>query len=362
MKTLKISFGLIILSVIFSVNANAQLKVESGGRVLTGNATSPETSDASYLMQLYSLNGTDSYNSKQLISFGNKGNSGFDAYIGKYTFASGSVRGKLYMFGAEGISFETRHGTAFSYSPLYNSNFTFSCPLWVQGTTYSSDIRYKENIVNLKSDKSLALLKQLNGVSYDLKVARKFEDETTKDKNLQSGELKTSGQIGFIAQDFQKVLPELVSENQDGYLGINYIGLIPVIVEALKEQNLIIEDLKAEVETLKADKDIVIRKSAASPDNDNSVLEGSVAASLQQNAPNPFSQSTQIKYYLPETVATAYLCIYDLQGKQLKQILISERGESSQTISGSEFRPGIYLYALLADGKEIDVKRMILTE
>ena len=61
-------------------------------------------------------------------------------------------------------------------------------------------------------------------------------------------------------------------------------------------------------------------------------------------------------------VSMAYLCIYDLQGKQLKQISISERGEGSQTILGSQFSAGIYLYALIVDGKEIDVKRMILTE
>jgi myo-inositol-hexaphosphate 3-phosphohydrolase len=83
---------------------------------------------------------------------------------------------------------------------------------------------------------------------------------------------------------------------------------------------------------------------------------------LYQNTPNPFSQSTQIKYYLPETVKSASLCIYDFQGKQLKQIPVAQRGEGSQQISGSEFSAGIYLYALIADGKEIDIKRMILTE
>ena len=54
--------------------------------------------------------------------------------------------------------------------------------------------------------------------------------------------------------------------------------------------------------------------------------------------------------------------IYDLYGKQLKQIHLSQRGNGSQIISGSEFSAGIYLYALIADGKEVDVKRMILTE
>ena len=55
------------------------------------------------------------------------------------------------------------------------------------------------------------------------------------------------------------------------------------------------------------------------------------------------------------------LCIYDLQGKQIKQILIARRGEGSQMISGSELTAGMYLYTLIADGNEVDTKRMILT-
>ena len=68
------------------------------------------------------------------------------------------------------------------------------------------------------------------------------------------------------------------------------------------------------------------------------------------------------KVYLHLTYYRVQMNFYDQQGKQLKQITISERGEGNQTILGSQFTPGIYLYALLADGKEIDVKRMILTE
>ena len=92
------------------------------------------------------------------------------------------------------------------------------------------------------------------------------------------------------------------------------------------------------------------------------IAESDQPAALYQNAPNPFSQSTEIKYYLPTSVNTAFLCIYDLNGRQLKQIRLMQRGNGSQLISGSEFSAGIYLYALIADGKEIDVKRMILTE
>jgi hypothetical protein len=51
-----------------------------------------------------------------------------------------------------------------------------------------------------------------------------------------------------------------------------------------------------------------------------------------------------------------------LQGKQLKQIAIAQKGESTVEISGSEFPAGIYLYALIADGQKVDLKQMILTE
>ena len=50
------------------------------------------------------------------------------------------------------------------------------------------------------------------------------------------------------------------------------------------------------------------------------------------------------------------------RGKQLRQIALSAHGEGAELITGSQLSPDIYLYALIVDGKEIDVKRMILTE
>ena len=73
-------------------------------------------------------------------------------------------------------------------------------------------------------------------------------------------------------------------------------------------------------------------------------------------------QNTEIKFYISEDVKTAQLCIYNLQGTQIKQIVIAKRGEGLQLISGSELTAGMYLYALIVDGKEVDTKRMILTK
>jgi hypothetical protein len=61
-------------------------------------------------------------------------------------------------------------------------------------------------------------------------------------------------EVGVIAQDVQKVLPEAVSviDPENGYLGVSYPSLIPVLIEAVKEQQQKIDSLQAENERLKA--------------------------------------------------------------------------------------------------------------
>lgn len=93
---------------------------------------------------------------------------------------------------------------------------------------------------------------------------------------------------------------------------------------------------------------------------DMTVATAVVQCKLYQNISNPFSEDTQIGFYIPESVTLAQLCIYNMQGIQLEKILITQRGEGSQKISGSELAAGMYLYALIVDGQEVDTKRMVL--
>ncbi|GHT68692.1 hypothetical protein AGMMS50239_34300 [Bacteroidia bacterium] len=79
------------------------------------------------------------------------------------------------------------------------------------------------------------------------------------------------------------------------------------------------------------------------------------------NASNPFTNQTEIKYFVATGVKNAYICIFDMQGKMLQKIDAST-GQNSVIIQGSTLQAGIYLYALVADGQEIDTKRMILTK
>lgn len=83
---------------------------------------------------------------------------------------------------------------------------------------------------------------------------------------------------------------------------------------------------------------------------------------LDQNIPNPFSNETRIGCFIPATAAKADLYIYNLSGVQLQQNEIIGKGKQTVTISRYSFEPGMYLYTLVIDGKEVDTKRMMLTE
>ena len=56
--------------------------------------------------------------------------------------------------------------------------------------------------------------------------------------------------IGLLAQEVQKVFPELVDEDKNGMLALNYQGLIPILIKGLKEQNEIYKDLENQLSTI----------------------------------------------------------------------------------------------------------------
>ena len=94
-----------------------------------------------------------------------------------------------------------------------------------------SDETLKKNIEPLSS--SLEKVMLLQGVSYDWKADDYPEMGFTKDR-----------QIGFIAQDVEKVFPELVKTNNNGYKGVYYVKIVPILLEAMKEQQKEISELK----------------------------------------------------------------------------------------------------------------------
>jgi hypothetical protein len=80
---------------------------------------------------------------------------------------------------------------------------------------------------------------------------------------------------------------------------------------------------------------------------------------LNQNTPNPFNDKTVISYFIPENVKQAQILVYDDMGTLVKRFDIKSKGEGTITFYPNNSRKGIYSYSLVADGKTIDVKKMM---
>lgn len=140
------------------------------------------------------------------------------------------------------VSFGTQDNAGnFSENALAQRNgvYAFSVlgSLWVNGTTYASDERFKQNISPIQSP--LQKLIQLNGVEYEMKTG-----EFSK-YYFQAGR-----QIGLLAQNVETVVPEAVSE-MDGYKGVDYAKLVPLLIESIKAQQKQIAKQKQQMDEQK---------------------------------------------------------------------------------------------------------------
>lgn len=166
---------------------------------------------------------------------------------------------------------------------------------------------------------------------------------------------------GLDVETLQAQFPSLVKVSGET-VGIDYTGLIPILLQSIKE-------LQAKVNALEASKGNnsgLVPFAASKPIGTTEMtalnVDANIVATLSQNTPNPFSEATTIAFTLPESVGEAMICIYDMNGKQLEQIAIEERGSASVKIDGYKFEAGMYLYSLIADGAVVDTKRMVLTK
>ncbi len=106
------------------------------------------------------------------------------------------------------------------------------------GISACSDFRYKRNVTTLP--KSLSRVLQLRGVSY------RWQQDEHPDLAFDNNK-----HIGFIAQEVEPLFPELVTTDENGYKSIDYSRLTPVLVEAIKEQQQTIDELRSELDEIK---------------------------------------------------------------------------------------------------------------
>ena len=120
------------------------------------------------------------------------------------------------------------------FSNYYNKDVFYVCGegylYCTLGGFFGSDINLKEDIKDI--DSPLKLVTQLHGVKY------KYKDDKETDKS------KLPQRMGLIAQEVEKIVPEVVKEMNDGTKAIAYTDLIGLLVEAMKEQQKQIEELQ----------------------------------------------------------------------------------------------------------------------
>jgi hypothetical protein len=116
----------------------------------------------------------------------------------------------------------------------------------VNTTTYSSDLRLKKNIKEINEQRNDIF--KLVGVSYNLNNSENIITESNISSDKQ--EEKTRIHYGLIAQDVQKILPDLVYADDEGFLSIDYVSIIPFMIEAMKDQQTQIDALKKQLDEL----------------------------------------------------------------------------------------------------------------
>ncbi len=99
-------------------------------------------------------------------------------------------------------------------------------------------------------DNALGTVMALEGVTYEL--LRQPADDRTEPLSVKE-QYDRANQLGFIAQEVEKVLPQLVNQDEEsGLKSVGYVGVIPILVEAMKSQQQQIEALRQEVDALRA--------------------------------------------------------------------------------------------------------------
>ncbi len=222
-----------------------------------GNGTSD--ANRSNALTVYKNGNTDINGNLTVTDTINAANGIIKGTNGEY-IKVGTTNGYLafYNDGDDGIVFSV--GTSgdpqmYGYNNSAVTGLTVASNLTVDGTIYNpSDRRLKKNIETLTG--TLDAVKQLRGVSFN------FKDTAAYAKGKQ---------FGLIAQELQQVLPELVDTGSNGYLKVNYLQLVPVLLQALKEQQGQMELLEGKMAAISQQKNT---SQTAALQQENETLKG----------------------------------------------------------------------------------------
>jgi trimeric autotransporter adhesin len=236
-----------------------------------------------------------------------------------------------------------------------------------------SDGRFKQD---LKEDVSgLGFINKLRPVSYTVDTQKlntflgKEEQEVTKIAAAVRAKGVSRRQTGFVAQEVEKVVKEAnyvfngveAPKNEGDHYSIRYAEFVVPLTKAVQELSAMVEAQKEAIEKQQQQINTLLANKSEEKAIDN-VIDGQGGIQLFQNYPNPFTLDTKIEMELPVSVSEAKVLVYNLEGKEVKSLPISRRGKATVRLMGGELEAGIYIYTLIADGKVVNTRRMILTK
>ena len=351
--------------------AQAQLTVNSGGYVgIRGNAS------PNYGLGAYSTGGKTAIygqttHSGSYASYGVIGEStpSYSTYtLGRCYGVLGKAGASSLSFGVMGVLKGTNtvgaaiYGSAYEdYGHAMDSRYAgyFAGNVLVTGSISGTLLSYSPGLTPSNVGTRIATLPNVAGLLTGLdaksyyptanRCGLSFNDDSCTYMDTAEKQVLTKQHYCLDAEQLEEVFPDLVYENEDGSKSINYVEMVPILVQAINE-------LKAEITELKGG-DAKPQTRAMSGEGETKDM---AILSMGENKPNPFSATTSIHVSIPETVQKAFIYVYDLTGKKVQQLDITARGKQNVQINATALNDGMYLYSLIADGKVVQTRRMIV--
>jgi len=206
----------------FFVANGERMRITQSGNILI-NRTSDATNQA---LQVHGFMDITNVSNSAIRWFDG---SNFRGGLGLDSWGTGGNSTDMILYAVNNLFFVTGGGNTKKMSLNTAGTLTVKDDVIAFGSP--SDRRLKENIKPIES--ALDKVSKLEGVTFDWKKSDSILD-IKKD-------------IGFIAQDVQKVVPELVRENNNGMLSMRHQGMTPILLEAIKELKAEIEELKKQI-------------------------------------------------------------------------------------------------------------------
>ncbi len=252
-------------------------------------------------------------------------------------------------------------------------------PVNASAFNVNSDITLKKDITHVQEADLEGYLKQIRDIE---SITYRYKDEYTSEAEAAGGKVRVNPHVGFSAQSLPPtmiaMMPTSGKVNAEMKLGYNLsdmAGLTLIGIKALDVKTQAIEKMVSEkdqritaLENENADLKLQMMnmndciQSLCNAQNEKTGVTNTNADMLFQNQPNPFNQTTVIRYALSKDIANGFITIRDLNGNLVKQIPVSKSGKGQVTINANELAQGTYTYTLEISGESIDTKLMVVTK